>query len=216
VFDLDGTLVDNMRFHVEAWVAIAARLGRGDLPPERFSRDWAGRKNAELFALVLGRPVGGEELARLEEEKEGHYRALYAPHLAPLPGALALLERLHRAGVPVAIATSAPPPNRAFVLDGLGLRGRVAHVVGAEDAARGKPHPDLFLAAARALGLPPDTCLAFEDAVSGVQAAVAAGMETVGVTTTQPPGLLREAGARWTVPDFTSLPPELEQRLLSR
>lgn len=209
VFDMDGTLVDNMRFHSEAWVAISRRLGV-EATAERFEREFAGQKNEEIFPTLLGRAVPPEELERLADEKESHYRKLYAPHLALHRGADGFLQRLRAAGVKLAVATAAPQGNRTLVLDGLGIRGWFGRIVGAEEVTRGKPAPDIFLAAARALGVEPGACVAFEDAVNGVRSAKAAGMLTVGITTTTPAEVLREAGAHWAVPDFDALPAEFE------
>jgi beta-phosphoglucomutase family hydrolase len=208
VFDLDGTLVDNMRFHGQAWVEMARRLG-SEATREQFERTWAGKKSDEVFTLVLRRTPSAEEVARLEAEKEEAYRTLYRPHLAPIAGLVPFLDRLQGAGIRVAVATAAPRGNRDFVLDGLGLRARFAAVAGPEDAPRGKPAPDLFLAAAAKLGVDPARCVAFEDAANGVRAAVAAGMAAVGMLTGEDGDVLRGAGARWLAPDYASLPAEL-------
>jgi beta-phosphoglucomutase len=212
IFDMDGTLVDNMSFHAQAWVETSRSLGLSTTP-ELFEREYAGKKNEEIFPLLLGRSIGAEELARLAEQKESLYRALYAPHLKLAPGAQGFLTRLSATGIRLAVATAAPPGNRSFVLDRLELRRFFPKVVGPEDAPRGKPAPDLFLAAARAIDVPPSHCVAFEDALNGVRSAVAAGMLAVGITSTTPAQMLRDAGARWTLPDFTSLPPDLERML---
>ena len=208
LFDLDGTLVDNMPFHIEAWLAFARKRGLA-LTAERFEREFAGKLNREIFPVLMERALGDDEVASLAEAKEAAYRALYAPHLEPLPGLVALLERLRSAGVRCAIATAGPPPNRRFVLDSLGIGAHFAAVVGAEQVARGKPAPDLFLAAARALGVEPAACVVFEDAVHGVTAGRAAGAAVVGVTTMMSEAELRAAGARWVVRDYTELPTDL-------
>ncbi|QRN99058.1 HAD family phosphatase [Archangium violaceum] len=212
IFDMDGTLVDNMLFHARAWVSMSQSLGL-DVPVERFEREFAGKRNEEIFPALLGRPVPPEELARLAERKESHYRELYAPHLSPLRGTRELLARLRGAGLQLAVATAAPSANRTFVLDGLELRPHFSHVVGAEDVTRGKPAPDIFLAAARALCVEPSACVVFEDAVNGIRAARAAGMLAVGVTTMTPAEVLLEAGAHWVIGDFTTLPVDFERRL---
>jgi beta-phosphoglucomutase family hydrolase len=213
IFDMDGTLVDNMRYHAEAWVALSQRLGI-DATAERFEREFAGKKNEEILPILLGRPVPPDELSRLADEKETHYRALYSPHLSLMRGAEDFIARLKSAGIRLAIATAAPTGNRTMVLDGLRIRSNFARVVGAEEVTRGKPAPDIFLAAAKALDVDPSACVVFEDAVNGIIAARAAGMAAVGITSTTPPEVLREAGAQWVAPDFATLPPELEARLL--
>lgn len=212
VFDMDGTLVDNMVFHNQAWVALARKLGLS-LTADDFQTRFAGKKNEEILPELLGRALAPDELERLADEKENHYRTLYRPHLRLHRGAEALISRLRAAGIPMAIATAAPEGNRELVIDGLGLRPVFHRIVGAEEVSRGKPFPDIFLAAAQGLGVDPSQCLAFEDAILGVMSARDAGMPVVGLTTTTSAIQLRQAGALWTLPDFTTLPPELESRL---
>src|SRR3954471_13961185 len=119
VFDLDGTLVDNIAFHFEAFRALAARLGKKVMDEATF-QSFNGLKNADIFPRFLGRALSAAEIQALSDEKEETYRALYRPKLAPHRGANELLERLRAAGVKLAVASSAPPANRAMVLDGLG------------------------------------------------------------------------------------------------
>ncbi|MCY1034465.1 HAD family phosphatase [Corallococcus sp. BB11-1] len=215
VFDMDGTLVDNMDFHNRAWVTLARKLGLEELTAERFQNDFAGKKNEEIFPELLGRTLSVAELDALAEEKESHYRAIYRPYLALHRGAEGFLHRLRDARLPMAVATAAPQGNRELVLDGLAVRPLFACVVGAEQVKRGKPSPDIFLAAAEALKVPPESCVAFEDAINGVLSARAAGMVTVGITTTTTAELLKKAGAHYTAADFDTLPPELLARLFA-
>ncbi|GMT96210.1 beta-phosphoglucomutase family hydrolase [Corallococcus caeni] len=215
VFDMDGTLVDNMDFHNRAWVSLARKLGLEGLTAERFQSEFAGKKNEEILPQLLGRNLSVAELDALAEEKESHYRAIYRPYLTLHRGAEGFLQRLRDARLPMAVATAAPQGNRELVLDGLSVRPFFASIVGAEQVTRGKPAPDIFLAAARALNVPPESCLAFEDAINGVLSARAAGMITVGITTTTTAEALKKAGAHYTAPDFDTLPPELLARLFS-
>jgi len=212
VFDMDGTVVDNMSFHWRAWTETLRALGVS-VDGRDFQRRLAGKTNAESFSEMLNRPLSASELERYSGDKEQRYREIYAPHLAPVRGLDDLLGRIAHRGLKLAIATAAPRENRDFVLSGLGLHGAFAAVVGPEHAPRGKPYPDLYLAAARALGLSPATCLVFEDAPNGVVAARAAGMDVVGVTTSTCREELLAAGAIWVCADFDSLPSALEQAL---
>jgi len=213
IFDMDGTLVDNMAFHSQALIEVTKRRLGIELTAERVERDFAGVKNAEALEIITGRPMSAAETELWSEEKDVLYRTLYGPHLSLVPGAKRFLERLRREGLGVAIASAAPKGNRDFVLDGLGLHGLFDQVIGQEHAAKGKPAPDLFLAAASRLGVEPARCLVFEDAVNGVLGALAAGMQAVGVTTVCAPAELLEAGARWTLPDLSKLPEDLEHLL---
>jgi beta-phosphoglucomutase family hydrolase len=206
VFDLDGTLVDNIRFHFEAFRTLGARLGL--VMDEDIFQSFNGLKNEDIFPRFLGRTLTREEIEALSDEKESTYRALYRPQLSAHRGAPELLERLHAAGVKLAVASSAPPANRTMVLEGLAWTERFDAVV-ASEGLRGKPAPDIFLAAAERIGVAPSECIAFEDAANGVQAAAAARMIVVGVTTNVPAEVLAAAGARFTIADFVSLPPDL-------
>lgn len=210
VFDLDGTLVDNIRFHFEAFRALAGRLGL--VMDAATFQSFNGLKNEDIFPRFLGRPLAKSESDALADEKESTYRTLYRPELVAHRGAEALLARLRAAGVKLAVASSAPPANRSMVIDGLGW-GTSFDAVVASEGLRGKPAPDVFLAAAERLGVAPTDCVAFEDAVNGIQAAAAAGMLVVGVTTNVTAAELTAAGARFTIADFTTLPGELEALL---
>ncbi len=208
LFDLDGTMVDNMSYHVDAWIEMGKKLGR-ELTREYIQREFAGRKNEELFPLVVGRALDAAEIDQLSEEKEARYRELFAPHVRLLGGLDAFLDLLAARGIAVGIATAAPAKNRRLVLERSGLAARISVVVGAEQVERGKPAPDLFLAAAQQLGCEPSVTLVFEDAVLGVQAGCAAGMLVCGVTTSEPAEALFAAGAQFTIRDFAELPQPL-------
>ncbi len=203
VFDLNGTLVDDIAFHVRAWRELGTRLGY-ELDDARFQREINGLKNEDIFPKLLGRAVTPEEVARFGDEKEQLYRAAYRPVLAPVAGANELLVTLRARGVKLAVASSAPPENRAMVLDALDWWSAFDAIVKAE-GLRGKPAPDIFLAAAQALGVAPDACVAFEDAPNGVMSAAAAGMFVIGITTNNDAATLRAAGAQHIASDFTSL-----------
>jgi beta-phosphoglucomutase len=181
VFDLDGTLTDNMPWHAQAFASFLARYGLPGLTMAMRERI-DGKRNAEIFPILFGREVTLEETRRFEEEKEGAYRELSRDRLRPIAGAVTLLELLAGRGIGVAVATSAPEQNVAHTLHAIGLADRLGLVVRSDAVPRGKPHPDVFLHAADRLGVPPETCLAFEDAPVGVTAARRAGMRCAAIT----------------------------------
>jgi len=182
VFDLDGTLVDNMPIHAEAFSIFSGRHG---LPPltlqDRARMD--GKRNRDIFPTLLGRPLDEPALRAYSDEKEAIYRELSRGRLVRLAGLTRLLALLAARGIGVALATSAPEPNVRHSLEELGLGALGARVARSDQVPRGKPHPDVFLAAAAMLGVPAESCLAFEDSPIGVAAARAAGMTCVALTT---------------------------------
>ncbi|KQV37953.1 HAD family phosphatase [Massilia sp. Root335] len=191
IFDMDGTIVDNMAFHTESWLAFFARRGK-TYDPDAFFRETAGAQGREILRERLGPDIPDDEIAVLAQEKDVLYREIYGPHRGAIQGFEAFVASARAQGVRLAVATSAPPANIVFTLDELDLRRHFDAVVGAADVARGKPHPDVFLKAAEKLGVPPADCIVFEDAPMGVEAARRAGMRAVVITTTLPAEAFRE------------------------
>ncbi len=182
IFDLDGVLVDTGWAHRQAWFDLAAKEGL-EISDEFFQQTF-GMQNAAILPML--RPdISPQELERLSDWKEQHYRDLMKEHLELAPGAEDLLRDLKRHGFRLAIGSSAPPENLNLFWDRLGLADWFDARVTKEEIARSKPAPETFLKAAEKLGLAPACCAVVEDAVPGVQAARAAGMPVVAVTTTR-------------------------------
>lgn len=171
-----------MHLHAEAFGVFAERHG---LPPltqaDRARLD--GRRNSEIFPILFNREVSRDEWLAYEHEKEGLYRELSKGRLSPMKGLSALIERLNTERVPMALATSAPKLNVTHTLAELQLVDAFPVIVRGDEVARGKPAPDVFIEAARRLGMPAEDCLVFEDAPMGIEAAHAAGMRVVALTT---------------------------------
>jgi beta-phosphoglucomutase len=185
IFDMDGTIVDNMAFHTDSWLAFFERRGKR-YDAEAFFRETAGAQGREILRARLGPDIPDDEIAVLGQEKDALYREMYQPHLRTIQGFEGLVDQAGNRGVKLAVATSAPPANIVFTLDGLDIRRHFDTVVGAADVKQGKPHPDVFLKAAEKLGVAPADCIVFEDAPLGVEAARRAGMRAVVLTTTLP------------------------------
>jgi beta-phosphoglucomutase family hydrolase len=183
LWDLDGTLVDSAEFHWLSWRDTMASEGV-TLTHQQFL-DTFGQKNDRILPGWLGPGANAERIRRVGEAKEAEYRRLAGAHgLTPLPGASAWVRRLHSQGWRQAIASSAPRENVGVMLRAIALDDMFEAIVSAEDVTRGKPDPQVFLAAAGRLGLPPDRCVVVEDAAVGVAAARSAGMKCVGVNRT--------------------------------
>lgn len=181
IFDMDGTLVDNMHFHTEAWGKMLAENGV-EMNAHDFLVKTAGKTNREILPTVFG-AISDEKIAELGERKETLYHELFLPHRKALKGAIEFLEEARSLGVKMAVATAAPNVNVEFILDGLNLRRFFDAITTAADITNGKPDPEIFLKSAEKLGVEPQNCLVFEDAVGGFEAAHTAGMQSIGIAT---------------------------------
>jgi beta-phosphoglucomutase len=203
IFDLDGTLAANMPLHEEAFRLFTDKHGLPRLTGEMRAR-LDGKRNRDIFPILFGGTLAPDVLRGYADEKEVLYRDLSKGRLVALPGLIRLLDALDRRGLPAALATSAPLENVTHTLSELGLAARLTRIVRSDTMERGKPHPDVFLAAAQLIEVPPGDCIAFEDAPAGIMAARAAGMQCVALTTSFPGGTFAAHGATpdVEVPDF--------------
>ncbi|GAB3964815.1 beta-phosphoglucomutase family hydrolase [Spirosoma terrae] len=213
LFDMDGVLVDNTAFHINAWLHFAQEKGF-PLTRDQYIEHINGRVSADAMAYVLQRTIDPGELIVLTEEKEAMYRELYRPHLQPAPGLITLLEALKSQHIRLAVGTSAPMSNVHFTIDGLNLRAYFDTIVDASMVKHGKPDPEIYLKAAERVGVSPDHCIVFEDAMAGIQAGLRAGMTVVAVATTLTHEELADSGAALIVDDFTGLTVETLRNLV--
>ena len=182
IFDMDGTMVDNMMIHHRAWQQKLAQLGL-PMSLEEVKAKVHG-VNLEILERLFGDRFTPEERQRISFEKEEAYRQIYKPNLKLLPGLRPLLDQLKAANIPMAIGTAAPPENADFILDTLQLRSYFSTVLHSDSVTKGKPHPEIFIKAAQGLGLNAQECLVFEDSLTGAETALNASCPAIIVTTT--------------------------------
>ena len=202
LFDMDGTLIDSMPLHQQAWGQWHADVGLPFDEPAFFAAT-AGRTNAEILSELLP-GASAAELDAHAEAKEARYREAAERALQPIAGALELLARARAAGFKLAICTASPLANLALARARFDLDARVDVITSPADGLRGKPHPDIFEAAAQRLGVPAHRCLVFEDAPLGLEAARRAGMAAVALATSMSDAAFADFPNRIaTVADFT-------------
>src|SRR5258706_13166069 len=191
IWDLDGVIIDSADEHRRAWQRLAHEEGVSFTDADFW--DTFGKRNDDILAAKWG-PLTPDEAHTLADRKEEYYRELIRVTAAPLPGAMELMGGLHEAGFPQALASSAPVENIRQISDILGLEHYLSALVSGETVPRGKPAPDIFLAAAKALGIAPANCLVIEDAVAGVGAASSAWRRGGGVGGKEGPQGVRYRG----------------------
>ncbi len=181
LFDLNGTMVDDMNYHIQAWYRISRELG-ATLSLEEVKAECYG-KNGEVLERIFPGRFSDEEKYRISIEKEIQYRREFKPYLKLLDGLDAFLAMAHQQGWKMGIGSAAIMSNVDFVLDGLNIRHYFEAVVSADQVTHSKPDPETFLSCARLLDADPSRCIVFEDAPKGVESAQRAGMNTVILTT---------------------------------
>jgi HAD superfamily hydrolase (TIGR01509 family) len=200
LFDLDGTLVDSDRQHFAAFQQVFSPHGIG-LDWSAYATKIMGASNEMIARLYLSHLPAHEQAATLDAKEAAYRDGLGC--LEPTAGAAALLEYADRRGLKRAVVTNAPRANAEKVLAALGIGHRLPILVIGAELARGKPDPLPYLTGLERTGAIASLSVAFEDSLSGVRAAAAAGLAVVGMTTTLDSRTLISAGATLAAGDFT-------------
>jgi len=181
LFDLNGTMIDDMQYHIRAWHDILNGLG-ANISMERMKEECYG-KNEELLDRMFPGRFSDEEKKIMSMEKETAYQKVFRPQLKLIKGLNELMERARQTGIRMAIGSAAIMYNIDFVLDGLNIGNYIDAIVSADDVTMSKPDPETYLKCAEQLRKDPKECIVFEDSPKGVEAAANAGMQC-GVLTT--------------------------------
>jgi beta-phosphoglucomutase-like phosphatase (HAD superfamily) len=201
LFDLDGTLTNTDPLHFQTWQEALEAVDM-TIDREFYDRHISGRVNPEIVKDILPQLPFEEGLA-IADDKEKRFREMGAK-LQRLPGLDKILAWTQHQQLKQAVVTNAPRKNAEFMLKALALEEMLPIVVLAEDTAAGKPDPAPYQVALAQLQVQPENAIAFEDSPSGVKSAAAAGIYTIGVTSTHSRENLMQAGAVWTIEDFTA------------
>ena len=198
---MDGVIVDSNPYHKIALKQFCTKYGK-ELTEEELREKIYGRRNRDWLVNIFG-PLDERKMRRYADEKEELFRKVYDKDIKALDGLREFLEQLKGSGIPAAIATSAPRSNVDFTLEKTGLEQYFATILDDSFVEQGKPHPDVYLKAAAALGFDPENCIVFEDSLAGVEAAKKAGCKVVGLTTTHTKKELKDTDL--VVEDFKGL-----------
>jgi beta-phosphoglucomutase len=212
IFDMDGVIIDSHPAHRTAWRKFLHELGK-DVSESDLDFILDGRKRADILRYFLG------DLSEADLERHGKHKDEFFKQVSidvnPIPGVLALLTKLEARKVPMAVATSATESRARSTLSHLRLTERLKVVVTGSDVKEGKPDPAIYQLTCSRLNVDPNDAVAFEDAVSGVQAASKAGLRCIGVSNDTYAEKLRQAGAQMVIPDFVDTSVEQLETLLN-
>ena len=183
IFDMDGVICHTNPHHAKAFEAFFDKYKIAHSEQE-FEEHMYGKHNGYIMSHFFKRPISGEELLRLEDEKEGMFREVYKDKVETIPHYMDFLSELKSRGFKTAVATSAPRANLDLIANFLKLDEKMDSMMSSEDLTAHKPNPDVYLKSAERVGVSPSDCVVFEDSFSGVTAGLNAGMKVVGVLST--------------------------------
>jgi beta-phosphoglucomutase len=186
LFDLNGTMIDDMPYHIKAWYQILQQHDPA-LTIERVKAECYG-KNEELLERIFPGRFSELETAQMILAKEKTYQEVFTSQLRLITGLHDFLDYAQKEGIKIAIGTAAIMDNVDFVLDGVNIHQYIDVIVSADDVDESKPHPETFLKCAGLLQFAPGDCLVFEDTPKGAESAFNAGMDCVIITTLHQPG----------------------------
>jgi len=202
IFDMDGVMIDNRRYHKRAWFQFEKKYNLRVSESQKKKHVY-GRTNDDIFEYFFKKRLPKSENKRLSEEKETIYRKSYAKHVKPVKGLIKFLDEIKKNKVKTAIATSAGVKNVNFVLGKTKTRKYFSIIVDERDVTRGKPDPQVYIKTAKKLKVKPKDCIVFEDALSGVESALRAKMKVVAITTGNTKKELSHA--HYVINDFTQI-----------
>ena len=187
---MDGTIVNSLPFHKQAWQETFTKRGK-DFTEADF--EWAnGRRNEEIIPHFLARKMSLAEVTLIANEKEAAFRRLVKDRIKALPGVIELIKSL-ASEFQLAIVSSTPEENIELITKTLGIKKYFSLLINGDDVKDGKPSQQGFLLGAKKLGVEPKNCVVMEDAIVGVQAAKRAGMHCIAVANTCPREDIAEA-----------------------
>ena len=200
IFDMDGTIVDNMHIHLETWLSFLSNHNI-HLDKDGFERQGHGNLT-EIISRIFKLKKSDPEVMRLGQAKEQFYRESYQGRVEEISGFKKTVERLRQNGIGRALATMGDTPNIDIVVDTLNIRHYFESIIGGHEVENGKPHPEIFLKTLNRLELTPKDCIVIEDSISGIQAAINANIRVIGITTSHGHEQLMDAGCFATISNY--------------
>ena len=200
IFDMDGTIVDSLPFHHEAW-----RIFFEENKIEDFSeklKKYKGGGTLDLMKAVYGDIYSLEELKKMSDDKEVIFREIYKGNIVPIYGFIEFLEELKSKNILVGLASNAIKLNVDLTLMELGIYDQFNSIISGDEVNYGKPNPEMFNKTVNNFNINKANCLIFEDSLEGVQAANNADIKVIGVTSSNSSDILKNAGCIESIEDY--------------
>tara|TARA_Y100000768_G_scaffold372856_1_gene340925 strand:- start:1072 stop:1734 length:663 start_codon:yes stop_codon:yes gene_type:complete len=203
IFDMDGTIVDSLPYHYEAW-----KIFFKENKVENFSeklKDYKGGGTLDLLTTVLGNNYSKKELKSMVDDKEIIFRDIYKNNVIPIEGFIQMLESIKSQKILVGLASNAIRENVKMILNELKIYNEFESIICGDEVENGKPNPEMFNKTAKIFKLDKKDCLIFEDSIEGLQGAVNSGIDAIGVKSSSSDKILKSAGAKGTIKNYLNI-----------
>ena len=203
IFDMDGTIVDSLPYHYEAW-----KIFFKENKVENFSeklKDYKGGGTLDLLTTVLGNNFSKKELKSMVDDKEIIFRDIYKDNVIPIEGFIQMLESIKSQKILVGLASNAIRKNVKMILNELKIYNEFESIICGDEVENGKPNPEMFNKTAKIFKLDKKDCLIFEDSIEGLQGAVNSGIDAIGVKSSSSDKILKSAGAKGTIKNYVNI-----------
>ena len=203
IFDMDGTIVDSLPYHYEAW-----KIFFKENKVENFSeklKDYKGGGTLDLLTTVLGNNYSKKELKSMVDDKEIIFRDIYKNNVIPIEGFIQMLESIKSQKILVGLASNAIRENVKMILNELKIYNEFESIICGDEVENGKPNPEMFNKTVKRFKLDKKDCLIFEDSIEGLQGAVNSGIDAIGVKSSSSDKILKSAGAKGTIKNYVNI-----------
>ena len=200
IFDMDGTIVDSLPFHHKAW-----RIFFQENKVEDFSKKlkrYKGGGTLDLMRAIYGDIYSIADLKKMSDDKEIIFRKIYKGNIKPIDGFLEFILYLKSKKIQLGLASNAIKKNVTLTLNELGIHDLFDSIICGDEVNFGKPNPEMFDKTINRFNLKKDNCIIFEDSIEGINAAINAGINVIGVTSSSSSDILNNAGCIRSINDY--------------
>ena len=200
IFDMDGTIVDSLPYHYEAW-----KIFFNENKVENFSEklnEYKGGGTLDLMRTVYGNQYSKKELKKMSEDKEKIFRKIYKGEIKQILGFKKFLDELKSKDIMVGLASNAIRKNVSMIINELEIYDYFDSIICGDEVNNGKPNPEMFNETIDRFNINKDECLIFEDSLEGVLAAKNSGVKVIGITSSSSNKVLKDAGCVMSISDY--------------
>ena len=200
IFDMDGTIVDSLPYHYEAW-----KIFFNENKVENFSeklKDYKGGGTLDLMTAVYGDKYSRKELKIMTDDKEIIFREIYKNNVVPIAGFMEMFELIKSKKILVGIASNAIRKNVKMILSELKIYEEFDSIICGDEVRKGKPDPEMFNETVDRFNLKKEKCLIFEDSVEGVTAAANSKVGVIGISSSTSGKILIDKGCKTTIDNY--------------